>query len=60
MRSLTKLVGISPLAFGHALPGPMETSRSIKIGVLNDAFGPSSGNASGHTVKAATMAAQDL
>jgi hypothetical protein len=38
----------------------METSRSIKIGVLNDAFGPSSGNASGHTVKAATMAAQDL
>ena len=60
MRSLSQLVGISLRAFRPALPGLMEPSRSIKIGVLNDASGPSSGNASEHTVKAAKMATQDL
>lgn len=51
MRSQSQLVGISLLAFGFALPALMEASRSIKIGVLNDASGPYFDNASERTVK---------
>ena len=50
MRSQSELVGISLLAFGLALPALMETSRSIKIGVLNDASCPYFDNASERTV----------
>jgi branched-chain amino acid transport system substrate-binding protein len=48
------------LALAAAWPALGETSRSIKIGVLNDASGPYSDNAGEGSVTAAKMAAEDF
>jgi len=59
MKSLPYLFGISLLATIVASPGFAET-RSIKIGVLNDASGPYSDNTGEGSVTAAKMAAEDF
>jgi branched-chain amino acid transport system substrate-binding protein len=59
MKSLPYLFGISLLATIVASPGFAET-RSIKIGVLNDASGPYSDNGGEGSVTAAKMAAEDF
>jgi branched-chain amino acid transport system substrate-binding protein len=58
MRTLY-ILGISFLAIYAASPGFAET-RSIKIGVLNDASGPYSDNGGEGSVTAAKMAAEDF
>jgi branched-chain amino acid transport system substrate-binding protein len=60
MRKLSYLVGMALLALAAAWPALGETSRSIKIGVLNDASGPYSDNAGEGSVAAAKMAAEDF
>jgi branched-chain amino acid transport system substrate-binding protein len=60
MRNLSRILGISLVALGVSLPGFAETSRSIKIGVLNDASGPYSDNGGAGSVTAAKMAAEDF
>jgi branched-chain amino acid transport system substrate-binding protein len=60
MRKLSHWVRISLLALSTAWPAFAETSRSIKIGVLNDASGPYSDNAGEGSVTAAKMAAEDF
>src|SRR6201996_9301204 len=59
MRSLPHPLGILLLAMCIASPGFAET-RSIKIGVLNDASGPYSDNSGEGSVTAAKMAAEDF
>src|ERR1700739_1279332 len=59
MRSLTHLLGILLFAICVSSPGVAET-RSIKIGVLNDASGPYSDNGGEGSVTAAKMAAEDF
>src|ERR1700739_1064843 len=59
MRSLPHLLGILLFAICVSSPGLAET-RSIKIGVLNDASGPYSDNAGEGSVTAARMAAEDF
>src|ERR1700760_1876290 len=59
MKSLPHLFGISLLAMCIASPGFAET-RSIKIGILNDASGPYSDNGGEGSVTAAKMAADDF
>ena len=59
MKSLPYIFGISLLAMCAASPGFAET-RSIKIGVLNDASGPYSDNGGEGSVTAAKMAAEDF
>ena len=59
MRSLPRILGISLLALCVSSPGFAET-RSIKIGVLNDASGPYSDNGGEGSVTAAKMAAEDF
>jgi branched-chain amino acid transport system substrate-binding protein len=58
MKSLPYILGMSLLAMA-ASPGIAET-RSIKIGVLNDASGPYSDNGGEGSVTAAKMAAEDF
>jgi branched-chain amino acid transport system substrate-binding protein len=58
VKSLPYIMGISLLAVA-ASPGLAET-RSIKIGVLNDASGPYSDNGGEGSVTAAKMAAEDV
>jgi len=59
MKSLSRILGISLLAF-CASSSAFAESRSIKIGVLNDASGPYSDNAGEGSVTAAKMAAEDF
>jgi branched-chain amino acid transport system substrate-binding protein len=59
MKSLPYILGMSLLAMAVASPGIAET-RSIKIGVLNDASGPYSDNGGEGSVTAAKMAAEDF
>ncbi len=59
MKSLSPILGISLLAFCVSSSAFAE-SRSIKIGVLNDASGPYSDNAGEGSVTAAKMAAEDF
>jgi len=59
MKSLSRLPGISLLAICVSSPGFAET-RSIKIGVLNDASGPYSDNGGEGSVTTAKMAAEDF
>src|ERR1700750_2326879 len=59
VKSLSHIVGISLFAFCLSSPGFAET-RSIKIGVLNDASGPYSDNGGEGSVTAAKMAAEDF
>src|SRR6266436_4803685 len=59
MKSLSRILGISLLAF-CASSSAFAESRSIKIGVLNDASGPYSDNAGEGSVTAAKMAAADF
>ena len=59
MKSLPHFLGISFLAICISSPGLAET-RSIKIGVLNDASGPYSDNGGEGSVTAAKMAADDF
>jgi branched-chain amino acid transport system substrate-binding protein len=59
MKGLPYIFGISLLAMCAASPGFAET-RSIKIGVLNDASGPYSDNGGEGSVTAAKMAAEDF
>jgi branched-chain amino acid transport system substrate-binding protein len=60
MRSLPRLLGVSLLALCVSSSAFADTSRSIKIGVLNDASGPYSDNAGEGSVTAAKMAAEDF
>jgi branched-chain amino acid transport system substrate-binding protein len=60
MRSLSQFIGISILVLGVASPAWADASRSIKIGVLNDASGPYSDNGGEGSVTAAKMAAEDF
>jgi branched-chain amino acid transport system substrate-binding protein len=60
MRSLSRIVVISLLAFCVSSPAFPQASRSIKIGVLNDASGPYSDNGGQGSVTAAKMAAEDF
>src|SRR3981081_2397272 len=60
MKSLSRILGISLLAFCLSSPPFGEPPRSIKIGVLNDASGPYSDNAGEGSVTAAKMAAEDF
>jgi branched-chain amino acid transport system substrate-binding protein len=60
MKSLSQLIGISLLAFGLASPASAGATRSIKIGVLNDASGPYSDNGGEGSIAAANMAAEDF
>ena len=59
MKSLSHLLGIFLLTICVSSPGLAET-RSIKIGVLNDASGPYSDNGGEGSVTAAKMAAEDF
>jgi branched-chain amino acid transport system substrate-binding protein len=59
MKSLPYILGMSLLAMAVTSPGIAET-RSIKIGVLNDASGPYSDNGGEGSVTAAKMAAEDF
>jgi branched-chain amino acid transport system substrate-binding protein len=59
LKNLSYLLGISLLAICLASPVSAET-RSIKIGVLNDASGPYSDNGGEGSVTAANMAAEDF
>jgi branched-chain amino acid transport system substrate-binding protein len=59
MKKLPHILGMSLLAMALTSPGLAET-RSIKIGVLNDASGPYSDNGGEGSVTAAKMAAEDF
>jgi branched-chain amino acid transport system substrate-binding protein len=60
MRKLSHLAGTALLALAASWPASAETSRSIKIGVLNDASGPYSDNGGEGSVTAAKMAAEEF
>ncbi|MCA6108460.1 ABC transporter substrate-binding protein [Bradyrhizobium cenepequi] len=60
MKTLSYSLGISLLALCVSCGASAQTSRSIKIGVLNDASGPYSDNAGAGSVTSAKMAAGDF
>jgi branched-chain amino acid transport system substrate-binding protein len=60
MKKLSCILGTSLLALSMGWPAFAQTSRFIKIGVLNDASGPYSDNAGEGSVTAAKMAAEDF
>jgi len=56
----TQHLAISLLVLALSWPASAQTTRSIKIGVLNDASGPYSDNGGEGSVTAAKMAAEDF
>ena len=60
MKRLVQLVGASLLVLTASSPALADETRSMKIGILNDASGPYSDNAGEGSVTAAKMAAEDF
>ena len=60
MKKLVQHLAMPILVLALSWPGSAQTTRSIKIGVLNDASGPYSDNGGEGSVTAAKMAAEDF
>src|SRR6201993_2444771 len=60
MKALSSVLGVAFLALIACSTAFADATRSIKIGVLNDASGPYSDNAGEGSVTAAKMAAEDF
>nr|WP_249137400.1 ABC transporter substrate-binding protein [Bradyrhizobium tropiciagri] len=60
MKVALSVAGIALLLAGLSSPSSAAATRTIKIGILNDASGPYSDNAGEDSVTAATMAAEDF
>jgi len=60
MRKLVQHLAMPILVLALSWPASAQTTRSIKIGVLNDASGPYSDNGGEGSVTAAKMAAEDF
>lgn len=60
MKVALRILGMSLLVAGMCSPAWADATRTMKIGILNDASGPYSDNAGEGSVTAARMAAEDF